>query len=237
MNDLTASELMLREYAINMRDSCGMSYQTALRIVLEGQKELVAKAEEEVSDQAARADAEMLDELTPSGRMVVLSGRQAARGYAKESLGSFIKRRRRELEISVKDLGLACGCDASVITSIEAGDFDSLQKLRLSLLAKKLKVTLSALTELVPQKDGSGRKVRSKLEFTLDDAREAARKNPEANRAYELDGRNPSMGDASREAMSRACAYQVKHPEVGFREAVEIVFTGDKELYSRYDKG
>ncbi len=237
MSDLTASEILLREYAINMRDSCGLSYQEALAIVLDGHKDLAAKAAEEVKDQAAKADREMLDGLTPSGKMVVLSSRQAARGYKEETLGSFIRRRRKELGLSTKELGLACGCDAATIASIESGDFSNLEKARLSLLSKKLKVTLSALQELVPTRDGSGKKVRSKLEFTLDDVREAAKLNPEAYRAYDRNGLSPTMGDASWTAVSRACAYQRAHPEVGFREAIEVVFKNDQELYSRYDTG
>lgn len=235
--NLTASELELREYAINMRDSCNMSYATALGIVLDTHKDLVAKANGEVAEASAKAAEKELDELTPSGKMVVLASRQASRGYKEESLGDFVRRRRKELGLSSRELALACGCGEATIASIEGGNFGDLEKVRLTLLAKKLKVTLAALQDLIPTRDARGKRVRSKLQFTLDDVRTAAELHPKAYQEYDRAGQSSTMGDASWAALYKAYAYMDAHPGVEFREAVTVVFETDQELYSQYDTG
>ena len=223
----TESQDRLHGYTLKNAQRLDMSYDEARRFTIDVHPSL-----------ARKADAELLDGLSPSGKLVALAGRHAEeRGYSKQSLGGFIKARREELGISPRNLGLACGCNAEDILAFEGGDLRNLEKARLTLLAGKLKVTLSALQDLIPSKDSSGHKIRVKLEKFTDDVLRVAHENPEIWREYELDGRDPAMGEASFEALRRAYNYQDEHPEVAFIDAVQIVFNRDRELFKTYDVG
>jgi len=253
---MTDTEKILHEYISNTQEASGLSWEVSKEIVLSSHPHLVHKA-------AREAEQVEFEGLTPSERVVHLARRHSQREYDDMGssgnfkahpipptalFGDFIKRRREELKISAKELGLASGAEAgfaeSIIDSIEKGDFGFLNHVRLSLVAKKLKVPLKTLTDLIPVRDSSGKKVRSRhgdggTDFQAPLTREAilkvAERDPAAWEAYELNGRSTEMTDASNEVVEKAKKYMDTH-RVNFADGVAMVLSEDESLRMRYDR-